>query len=374
MNLETLAIHGAAQKTEAQEHVYPIYQSSTFVFDNVDQGAARFAGTEDGYIYSRLNNPTVNVLAERLALLEEAKYGRVYGTGMAAITTVLAAVLNAGDHIIMDPVIYGCTNSLMNHVLSRFNIEYSFVDTTNITEVKNNLKKNTKVVFLETPANPTMKEVDIKAVADVVHEHNKDITVVVDNTFATPVYQKPLNEGADVVVHSCTKYINGHGDVVAGAAMFNNKKLVPKIDKVQIDFGTTPSPFDAWLITRGLRTLPIRMERHTKNAKQVVEFLEKNNKIESVYYPGYSGMIAFELNGGVEAGKKMLNSVKLCTLAVSLGNVDTLIQHPASMTHAVVPKETREQAGITDGLVRLSVGIENVQDIISDLEQALNKV
>ena len=370
----TKSIHGTGSKhTEIGEHIPPLYQTSTFVFKDVKQGADRFAGKDKGYKYSRLGNPTVDLLAERIALLEEGEVGKIYPTGMAAIGTILEGLLEADDHLVIDPVVYGCTDSLVRTILSRFNIKASFVDTANIEEVKNSLRKNTKVVFLETPANPTLKIVDIKQVAETVKEHNPEIKIVVDNTFATPIYQQPLKLGADVVVHSCTKYLNGHGDVVAGAAVFG-KELEKQFARIQADLGTSTSPFDAWLTLRGLKTLPLRMERHTANAKKVAEFLEGHEKVNKVSYPGFSGMVAFELKDGVGAGEKLLNNVKLCGLAVSLGNIDTLISHPASMTHAIIPKEQREKSGITDGLVRISVGIEDAEDIVRDLEQALKSV
>ncbi|MFH2105242.1 MAG: PLP-dependent aspartate aminotransferase family protein [Parcubacteria group bacterium] len=372
--VNTKSIHGDRDKhTEIGEHVFPLFQTSTFLFKDVKQGADRFAGKGKGYKYSRLGNPTVDLLAERIALLEEGEVGKIYPTGMAAIGTVLEGLLGAGDHLVIDPVVYGCTDSLVRTILSRFDIEASFVDTSDIEEVRKSLKKNTKVVFLETPANPTLKIVDIKKVAEEAKKYNPEIKVVVDNTFATPIYQQPLKLGADVVVHSCTKYLNGHGDVVAGAAVFGGE-LEKQLNHIQVDLGTSTSPFDAWLMLRGLKTLPLRMERHTVNAKKVVEFLENHDKIDQINYPGFSGMISFELKDGAAAGEKLLNGVELCGLAVSLGNVDTLICHPASMTHAIIPKEQREKAGITDGLVRLSVGIENVEDIIGDLEQGLEKV
>lgn len=384
MGEDTKAIHGGNKHTNIGEHIYPLFQTSCFAFKDADQGARRFAGKEAGYIYSRVasnpqlnpnltTNPTIDLLAHKIALLEGAEMARIYPTGMAAVATTTSALLKAGDHFITDSIVYGCSDNLFRTIFPRMGIQVSFIDTNNIKELKQTLKKNTKVVFLESPSNPTLKTVDIKKVVAVVKKYNSDIKIVVDNTFATPIYQKPLALGADIVVHSCTKYLNGHGDVVAGAAAFNMKLAVDLIHQ-QTDFGTTPSPFDCWLMIRGLKTLPLRMRQHTANAKKVAAFLKKHPKIKSLNYPGFSGMITFELKGGVLAGKKLLNNLKLCTLAVSLGNVDSLICHPASMTHAVIPKTEREKAGITDGLVRLSVGIENVEDIIADLKQGLSKI
>ena len=372
-NLNTLCIHGANKHTEINEHVYPIFQSSTFLFKDVAEGAARFAGTDKGYKYTRLGNPNYDILAKRLTILEEGEFAHIYPTGMAAISTPLEHFLSANDHLIADNMLYGCTDSLLRNIISRFGIEISFIDLANEEEFKKNLKNNTKAIILETPTNPTMKEIDIQSISDIAHNFNEEIKVMVDNTFATPIYQRPIELGADISIHSCTKYINGHGDVVAGAAIFN-KKISEKINHTQGDLGTTTSPFDCWLMLRGLKTLPLRMERHTENAKKITEFLKNHPQIDYVKYPGFSGMLCFELKKGVEAGKTLLNNVRLCGLAVSLGNVDTLIQHPASMTHAAVPKEHREKIGLTDGLVRLSVGIEDVDDIIEDLEQALGKI
>lgn len=370
LGVDSVAIHGGNQHTNFGEHIFPIFQTSTFLFENVDEGARRFAGKKEGYIYSRLGNPTVSLFEKKLALLEGGDVCRAYSTGMGAISSVLLGLLNQGDHLLTESFIYGCTDSLFRNHLNRFGIEVEFMDKGGPEEVEKKLKKNTRVVFLETPSNPTMNIFDIAAISKVAHNYNSKIKVVVDNTFATPIYQKPLKMGADVVVHSCTKYICGHGDSVSGAAVFG-KELEEWLAHTQSDLGTTMSPFESWLLTRGLKTLPLRMKRHTQNAKKVAEFLKSHSKIENVKYPGFSGMIAFQLKGGIKSGKALLNNVKMIRLCVSLGNVDSLIQHPASMTHAVIPKEQREKVGITDGLVRLSVGIENVEDIISDLEQAL---
>lgn len=372
LGVDSTAIHGGNRHTNFGEHIFPIFQTATFLFENADQGAKRFAGEDNGYIYSRLGNPTVSLFEKKLALLEEGGVCRAYSTGMGAISSVLLGLLNQGDHLLTESFIYGCTDSLFRNQLSRFGIEVEFMDKGEPEEVEKKLKKNTKVVFLETPSNPTMNVFDIAAISKIVHGCNPKIKVVVDNTFATPIYQKPLKMGADIVIHSCTKYICGHGDSVSGAAVFG-KEIEEQLTRAQSDLGTTMSPFDSWLLIRGLKTLPLRMKKHTQNAKKVVEFLKGHNKIENVKYPGFSGMIAFELKGGIKSGKALLDNVKMIGLCVSLGNVDSLIQHPASMTHAIVPKKQREKVGITDGLVRISVGIENAEDIISDLEQALEK-
>ncbi len=373
IGMDSLAIHGSKKHTNFNEHIFPIFQTSTFMFENVDQGARRFAGEEKGGIYTRLGNPNFEALAEKIADLEEGECGLVCSTGMSAISTVMVALLSKGDHLITDPILYGCTDSFFRDVLIRFGIEVSFIDLTDLKLLKETIKSNTKAIFFESIANPTMKVIDTKAVCDIAHNVDPEIKIIVDNTFATPIYHKPLKLGADVVIHSCTKYIGGHGDIVLGAAVFN-ETLKKQIVHVKNDLGTSPSPFDCWLAVKGIKTLPLRMRQHTENAKKVVEFLKEQKKISKVFYPGFSGMISFELTGGIIAGKTLLNNVKMIGLAVSLGNVDSLISHPASMTHAIVPKEQREKIGITDGLVRLSVGIENVEDIINDLDQALKKV
>ena len=388
--LGTTAIHAGTLKNLYGTLAMPIYQTSTFIFDSAEQGGRRFALEEAGYIYTRLGNPTTTVLENKIAALEEGEAAVTTSSGMGAISSTLWTVLKAGDHVVTDKTLYGCTFALMCHGLTRFGIEVTFVDTSNLDEVKNAMKENTRVVYLETPANPNLKIVDLEALSKLAHT-NPNTLVIVDNTFATPYMQKPLKLGADIVVHSVTKYINGHGDVIAGLVV-TNKELADQIRFVGLKdmTGAVLGPQDAYYIIRGMKTFEIRMERHCKNAKKVVEFLNKHSKIERVYYPGlethpgheiakkqmkdFGAMISFELKGGFEAGKTLLNSLKLCSLAVSLGDTETLIQHPASMTHSPYTKEEREAAGITDGLVRLSVGLENVEDIIADLEQGLEKI
>lgn len=388
--LGTTAIHAGTLKNLYGTLAMPIYQTSTFIFDSAEQGGRRFALEEAGYIYTRLGNPTTTVLEDKIAALEEGEAAVATSSGMGAISSTLWTVLKAGDHIVTDKTLYGCTFALMCHGLTRFGIDVTFVDTSNLDEVKNAMKENTRVVYLETPANPNLKIVDIEALAKLAHT-NPNTLVIVDNTFATPYMQKPLTLGADIVVHSVTKYINGHGDVIAGLVI-TNKALADQIRFVGLKdmTGAVLGPQDAYYIIRGMKTFEIRMERHCKNARKVVEFLNNHPKIEKVYYPGlethpgyeiakkqmkdFGAMISFELKGGFEAGKTLLNSLKLCSLAVSLGDTETLIQHPASMTHSPYTKEEREAAGITDGLVRLSVGLENVEDIIADLEQGLEKI
>lgn len=389
MGFNTKAIH-AGQKPDPATgaHVTPIYQTSTFVFENVDQGARRFAGEEEGYIYTRLGNPTVAELEEKIAVLEGGEAVIATASGMAAISTVLFTLLKKGDHIVANDTLYGCTHSFLSHIAPKYGIEVTFTDLSDLSNLEKAVRSNTKVVYIETPANPTLKLVDIKGAAEIAHKVGA--RVVVDNTFMTPYLQRPIEHGADVVVHSATKYLGGHGDVVAGIIVGPKDLLTEMRMPYLKDIGGIIGPFDAWLLLRGLKTLGLRMDRHCENAQKVAEYLEGHPMIEKVYYPGlpsnpqyelakrqmdgFGGMISFELKGGIEAGKVLMNSVKLITLAVSLGCVDSLIQHPASMTHSPVPREERLKAGITDGLVRLSVGIEDVEDIIADLEQALDKV
>ena len=388
--LGTTAIHAGTLKNLYGTLAMPIYQTSTFIFDSAEQGGRRFALEEAGYIYTRLGNPTTTVLENKIAALEEGEAGIAMSSGMGAISSTLWTVLKAGDHVVTDKTLYGCTFALMNHGLTKFGVEVTFVDTSNLDEVKKAMKENTRVVYLETPANPNLKIVDLEGVCKVAHT-NPNTLVIVDNTFATPYMQKPLKLGVDVVVHSATKYLNGHGDVIAGLVV-TNKELADQIRFVGLKdmTGAVLGPQEAYYIIRGMKTFEIRMERHCKNARTIADFLNKHPKVEKVYYPGleshpgyeiakkqmkdFGAMISFELKGGFEAGKTLLNNLKLCSLAVSLGDTETLIQHPASMTHSPYTKEEREAAGITDGLVRLSVGLENVEDIIADLEQGLEKI
>ena len=390
LGLGTTAIHAGTLKNLYGTLAMPIYQTSTFIFDSAEQGGRRFALEEAGYIYTRLGNPTTTTLENKIAALEEGEAGIAMSSGMGAISSTLWTVLKAGDHVVTDKTLYGCTFALMNHGLTRFGVEVTFVDTSNLDEVKNAMKENTRVVYLETPANPNLKIVDLEGVCKVAHT-NPNTLVIVDNTFATPYMQKPLKLGVDVVVHSATKYLNGHGDVIAGLVV-TKQELADQIRFVGLKdmTGAVLGPQEAYYIIRGLKTFEIRMERHCKNARTIVDFLNKHPKVEKVYYPGlethpgyeiakkqmkdFGAMISFELKGGFEAGKTLLNNLKLCSLAVSLGDTETLIQHPASMTHSPYTKEEREAAGITDGLVRLSVGLENVEDIIADLEQGLEKI
>ncbi|MGI5949779.1 methionine gamma-lyase [Peptoniphilus sp.] len=391
MHFETKAIHGGYEKNKYGALATPIYQTSTFIFDNAAQGGRRFALEEDGYIYSRLGNPTNAQVEEKVALLEEGEACVSAASGMGAITSAIWPFISCGDHVVAAKTLYGCTFAFFEHAVTRMGIEVDFVDITNVDNIINAMKDNTKIVYLETPANPNMDICDIELAAKRVHEKNKDTLVIVDNTYCTPYIQKPLTLGADIVVHSATKYLNGHGDVIAGFAV-GRKELIDQVRLVGIKdcTGAVLAPLNAYLILRGMKTLQIRMEKHCANAQKVAEFLEEHPKVKNVQYPGLKSfkyydvakkqmalpgaMIAFEIEGGKEAGEKLMDSVKLCTLAVSLGDAETLIQHPASMTHSPYTPEERAAAGISEGLIRLSVGLENADDIIADLKQAFEQV
>ena len=389
VGLGTKAIHaGNVKDAQYGALTTPIYQTSTFVFDSCEQGGRRFAGAEAGYIYTRLGNPTVSVLENKVAALEGGEACVAAASGMGAISSALWTIAGAGKHIVADGTLYGCTFALLNHGMSRYGVEVSFVDTSDLAAVKAALKENTCAVYLETPANPNLKIADIAAVAEAAHSYNPDIKVVCDNTFASPALQNPLALGADVVVHSATKYLNGHGDVIAGfvvgkADFIGEVRMFGLKDMT----GAVMDPFAAYLILRGLKTLEIRMERHCANAKAIAEFLDEHPAVEKVYYPGlkdhvghdiaarqmkdFGGMLSFEVKGGRAAGTKLVNSLNLITVAVSLGDAETLIEHPASMTHSTYTEEELAASGIPAGLIRLSAGLENAEDIIADLKQAL---
>ncbi len=389
MKFNTKTIHsGEIHDRHFGSHVTPIYQTSTFVFDDCAQGGDRFAGAASGYRYTRLGNPNTDEAAKRIAALDNADAGIITSTGMSAISTVFLGLLKSGDHFLASKCLYGGTVTLINKVLEGYGITGTFIDVNDETELEKAFKENTKLVYIETPANPTLELIDIERISKLAHDHNA--VVVADNTFMTSYLQRPIDLGADVVVYSSTKYLNGHGDIVGGA-IAGKQQYIDGIKSPYLqNLGPTGSPFDSWLLVRGLKTLGIRMDRHCENSVKVARYLENNSQVEKVYYPGlesfpqhelakkqmsgFGGMIAFELKGGFKAGETLLNNLGIISLAVSLGTVDSLIQHPASMTHAAVPKEEREKAGITDGLVRLSVGIEDVEDIIADLEKGFSKL
>ncbi|HEY9207241.1 MAG TPA: PLP-dependent aspartate aminotransferase family protein [Candidatus Methanoperedens sp.] len=381
----TRAIHAGEKPSETGAVVTPIYQTAPFEFKSAAHGARVMGGKEKGYVYSRGLNPTTEVLEEKMASLETGEAALAQGTGMAAISAAVFTEIKAGDHVIADEVIYGSTYDLFVD-LAKFGVDVSFIDTSNLNNVENAFRKNTKLVFFETPANPTLKLTDIAAVSDIAH--GRGAKVFVDNTFMTPYFQQPLKHGADVVIHSATKYLNGHGDTLGGIVV-GPSEFIKRVRHTVKNIGGAISPFNSWLILRGIKTLAVRMDRHNENAISVAEYLNRHDTIEKVIYPGlpshpqhdlakrqmcgFGGMISFLLNDEKDV-PLFLDSLKLCTLAVSLGETGTLIQHPATMTHAVVPREKRIKYGITDELVRLSVGIEDVGDIIEDIGQALDKI
>ena len=398
LSFESSAVHaGSGKKDQYGSHTTPIYQTSTFVFKNVEAGSKAFAHEEGGasHIYSRLGNPTVEHLERAICELEtygmenrESYSGVAFGSGMAAITTGIISIAK-GKHIIAQDALYGCTSQFLKEETEMLGMSTSFIDMTDLFLLEMELKKNpnTALVYLESIANPTMKVSDIEALSELAHKHGA--LVMVDNTFATPYHMQPLTLGADVVVHSTTKYMGGHGTIIGGAIVAKQELLEESGTFLfRKNLGGISGPMDAWITLNGVKTLALRMEKHSSNAMKVARFLESHPSVETVWYlgleshaqhnlansimtNGFGGVISFELKDGFEAGKSMMNSVRLCTLAVSLGTVDTLIQHPASMTHSVVDEQLRCDAGISDGLVRLSVGIESADDIIADLEQAL---
>jgi methionine-gamma-lyase len=388
-SIETQAIHaGRINDEQFGSLATPLYQTSTFIFDSAQQGGERFAGEAEGFIYTRLGNPTTRQLEQRVAIMECMDDAAATATGMAAVSAALLTNLQAGDHIISSSAVYGCSFALMNHMLKKFAIEVTFVDMTEPDNIKAAIKENTKLVFLETPINPNLVVLDLEKICDIAKAHN--LLSIVDNTFLTPVLQQPAKFGADIVLHSATKYLNGHGDVVAGIVC-GSFEMINEIKMTTLkDIGATMSPHDAWLIMRGLKTLPIRMQRHCENAQQVAEFLQQHPSVKSVYYPGLKshsgyqfigkqmkaagGVIAFELDTDIAGGSAFIDQMQLFSIAVSLGDAESLIQHPASMTHSPYTPEERAQAGISDSLIRISVGLESVEDIIADLRQSLAQI
>ena len=357
----------------------PLYQTATYVLEEV--------GKDKGFDYTRSSNPTRQVMEEILAVLDGGKFGIAFASGMSAVDSCMR-LLKAGDHVICSDDVYGGVSRHFNQILVNYDLHFTYVDSSNAANIENAIQSNTKLIWIETPTNPLLKITDLEAVGNIAKKHN--ILFGVDSTFATPVFLRPLEFGADLVMHSTTKYLSGHNQLIGGVVITNREDLFDQLKFVQKTIGAVPGPFDCWLTILGIKTLDLRMKKHDSNAQTVAEYLEAHPKVLSVTYPGlpshpahetakkqmsgFSGMISFELTGGIPAGKIVMNSVKLAKLAESLGAVETMITHPATMTHAEVPKEEREARGLTDGLVRLSVGIENPDDIIADLEQALNRV
>lgn len=386
---ETLCIHaGKTVDRQFGSLATPLFQTSTFVFDNAEQGAARFAGEADGFIYTRLGNPTTRELELKVAALEGFADGAATATGMGAVAAATLAFLQQGDHLIASHAIYGCSFALFNHMFARYGIEVSFVDMTDHQALAQAVRPNTRMLFAETPINPNLVVLDLAFIGKFCQQHG--IKSVIDNTFLTPLLQQPKRFGIDIVIHSATKYLNGHGDVVAGVIL-SDAETIKTIKLTTLkDMGATISPHDAWLIIRGLKTLAVRIERHCQNAQRIAEFLAAHPAVKQVFYPGLpshpghrfigsqmkaaGGVLAFELNGTLDDGRYFINQCALFSLAVSLGDAESLIQHPASMTHSPYSAEERQMAGISDGLIRISVGLEHVEDLIADLEQALVKM
>lgn len=384
----TKLIHAGAFDDEFGSATVPIYQSSTFRFKSAQDGADCFSGKSDGYIYTRIGNPTIRAFEQNIAALENGFDGIATSSGMGAITSVYMALLGAGSHIVSSDAVYGPARGVLEQDFSRFNVEASFVNTSNTDNIIAAIKPNTKVLYIETPANPTMDITDIVACAKIAKEHN--LILVVDNTFCSPYLQKPLDLGADVVLHSITKFINGHADIVGGVIVTKDQELYKKIRHSMVYMGCNMDPTQAFMVIRGVKTLAIRIERAQENAMKVAHFLQSHPKVAWIRYPGledhpqyelactqmkgFGSMMSFGIKGGYDAGKKLMDHLHLAILAVSLGGVETLIQHPASMTHAAVSHENKIAAGITDDLVRFSVGIEDVEDIIEDLRKGLETV
>lgn len=381
--METALIHhGYTSEEHKGSLTPPLFQTSTFTFETAQQGEASFAGVDPSYIYSRLGNPTVKLFEERMAVLEGGEEALAFGSGMAAISATLIGFLKAGDHIICSNGLYGCTYGFLEVLEEKFMITHSFCDMETEDDIENKIRPNTKLIFVETPINPTMKLIDLKQVIRVAKRNG--LLVIVDNTFCSPYLQRPLEMGCDAVVHSATKYIGGHGDVVAGVTICKTKALAEQIRPMRKDIGGIMAPFDAWLLLRGLKTLAVRMDRHCDNAEKIVSFLKNHDAVEGVWYPEGElasrqmkrggGVTSFSIKGGKEEAQAFINDLHFITIAVSLGDTETLIQHPATMTHAAIPAKLRQEMGIYDNLIRLSVGLESWEDIVSDLEQALKKI
>jgi len=386
---DTNCIHAGYEPDEQYGAVAPpIYQTSTFAFDSAEQGADRFAGRDAGYVYTRMGNPTVRMLEENITVLEGGVCALATASGMAAVSTLYFSLLNAGDHVVCSASVYGPSRVVLRRDFSRFGVEATFVDTSDTDRMREAMTDRTRLLYIETPANPTLAITDLEAAAQIAHKH--DALLAVDNTFLSPILQKPFLFGADISLHSVTKFLNGHADVVGGIIVFRDEELMKRVRGPLHYLGGTMDPHQAWLVLRGVRTLAMRVRTAQENAHAVAEMLTDHPAVSEVRYPGLSGhpqaeliarqqmghgsLIAFELAGGIDAGRKLLEGVRLATLAVSLGGVETLIQAPASMTHAAMKREDRLAAGITDGLIRISVGCEAKEDLLADLKQALDRL
>lgn len=368
--------------------VPPLHQSTSFHFDSTEDGASKCQDYDCGYAYTRDCNPTNRYLGDKIAELEEGEAAMVFASGAGAVSAVLFMMTAAGDHVIADNTLYSASHNVLDTILPRYGVDVTFMDTGDEALLEAAIRNNTKLIYLETPANPTMKVVDLPGIANIAKKHG--VTTVVDSTFATPYLQKPIVQGIDVVIHSTTKFLGGHGDALGGVVV-SNKEFIKELNLTSLqNIGAVAAPFNSWLILRGLKTLHVRMAWMCDSAMKIATWLEQHPKVATVNYPGlknnpyhdiatrtmngYGAMISFELKGGMEAGRKLMDGIKLCSMAVSLGHADTLIQHPASMTHWYTSKEDREKTGITDGLIRLAVGLEGPEDIIADLDQAMRQV
>ena len=379
MKFDTKVLHAAIKPDLATGSIVtPLHQTATYVMEEV--------GKDKGFDYARSANPTRQMMEDHLAALDSGKYGVAFSSGMAAVDSCLK-LLKSGDHVICSDDVYGGTYRLFNQLLINYDLHFTYVDTSFPDKIEKAIRPETKMIWVETPTNPLLKITDLNAVAKIAKKH--DLIFSIDTTFITPVFLRPLEFGADLVIHSTTKYLSGHSQLIGGIVITNREDLFDRLKFIQNTVGAIPSPFDCWLTLLGVKTLDIRMKKHASNAQGVAEFLENHPKVASVTYPGlpshpmyqvakeqmsgFSGMISFELTGGISAGKTLMNSVQLAQIAESLGSVETMIAHPATMTHTAIPKGERLATGLTDGLVRISVGIENVNDIIHDLEIALEK-
>ena len=386
VKFDTVEVHAGEPRDTYGSLIPPIYQTSTFYFDSTDDAVEACGDYAESFAYSRITNPSLDYMEQKLAALEHGKGAVSYASGMGAVAGALFAALKCGDHVIFTKAKYSGTEDITSDWLPRFGIEHDSFQADHLEELEPLIKPNTKVIYVETPANPTMVLVDLAEVAKIAHRHGAK--VFVDNTFATPYNTNPLDLGVDVVIHSLTKYIGGHGDLLGGAVISNDTEFLRQCRLgTLMHFGAVMAPFTAFLVCRGMKTLGVRMRQHNENALKIARWLEADPRIETVRYPflesnpqydiakkqmrGGGGMISFDVKGGLEAGKKFINSLKLCTLAVSLGDTETLVEQAAAMTHTMIPKEVREAAGITDGMIRMSVGLEDPDDIIADLDQAL---
>lgn len=385
----TIAVHAGSDPCPVTGAlVAPIYQTSTYTYKNTEEAGKIFSGEKFGYLYGRDHSPTEYDLEEKIAALEGGEACKCFASGMSAISSVYLSILKAGDHVICSDVVYGGTYGLFDKMLCEFGVEYDFVDTSVIEEIEKKIRPNTKAIHIETPANPTLRLSDLKAVAKIAKANN--IKLVVDNTFMTSYFQKPLELGADIVVYSGTKYFGGHGDCISGAVVSNKEFIEKGLHQSITKIGGLISPFTCFLVKRGLQTLALRMEKHNSNAMEVALYLEKHSKVSKIYYPGlesfpqhklakeqmtgFGGLISLEIEGGLKKAQEFCDNLKMIKIAVSLGDVGTLVEHPASMTHKSLPREERIKSGVTDGLIRLSIGIEDSKDIINDIDQALDNI